>query len=59
MKSPGSGECEDEGSYTTFADRETQTDGRLTRPPMQDFQIQVPEKRVNRPALSKSKSANA
>ena len=61
MKSPGKDETVEEGEekYVTFADRETQTDGRLTRPPMQDFQLQVPEKRQNRPSLSKSKSTNA
>ena len=58
MKSPGTDLIEAEGEvFTTFVDRETQTDGMLTRGPMQDFQLQVPEKRPIRPALSKSKSA--
>ena len=61
MKSPGRELIEADGqNYPTFADRETQTDGMLTRAPMQDFQLQVPEKRPIRPVLSKSKStANA
>ena len=44
MKSPGPGDDHAEAVYTT--DRETQTDGRLTRPPSQDFQMQVPERKV-------------
>ena len=58
MKSPGTDLIEaGEEILTTFVDRETQTDGMLTRAPMQDFQLQVPEKRPIRPVLSKSKSA--